>query len=118
MPATVQPSARKSQGSYKPVIIHTSGRTQVLQQAAVKPYSWNDKHTKRRYTADARGTTYATREEALAVAQAFIDKCRDEAMARRERARVRRDEAIARGHDMDHLPLTPFDREVAAWGGL
>lgn len=115
--ATVTASARKSQGEYKPVIVHTSGRTEVLQQATVKPYSRTLDGKRRLYTAEARGTTYATREEALAVAQAHIDRCLADALKRRAAAKARREEAVARGINMDHLPLTPYDREVAVWGG-
>jgi hypothetical protein len=66
-------SARKSQGEYKPVAKYPCGKTEVLQQSDEQTYTTAAYDQNRRiYNACARGTTYATRAEAIAAASAII----------------------------------------------
>ncbi len=66
-------SARKSQGEYKPVAKYPCGKTEVLEQSDEQTYTTAAHDQNRRiYNACARGTTYATRAEAIAAASAII----------------------------------------------
>lgn len=74
-------SARKSLGDFKPLIVYPGGKTEVCEQ----PPERFDRHTKNGVIPGqrmARGTTYKTREEAVAVAQAWIDLRRADAERR------------------------------------
>lgn len=71
----MKPSARKSLGEYKPLIIHENGRTEVLGQtghlqriqAQTKFYSGPDSIWRGK-----RGKVFQTREEAISYADAQI----------------------------------------------
>jgi hypothetical protein len=74
-------SARKSLGEYKPLIVYPCGRTEVCEQSPDR----HDRNTKRgviKGNKMARGTTYSTRDEAVAAAQEWIDMRREDALDR------------------------------------
>ena len=107
---TAKASARKSLGEYKPLIVYPEGRTEVCEQSPER----FDRYTKQGVIKGqrmARGNTYATREEAIAAAQAVID--------------ARRDEAISRYNKYSNHPLEKIRamaervaHEVETWGGF
>lgn len=100
----VTASARKSLGEFKPIIVYPNGKTEVCEQSPERA----NQHTKYgviKGNRMARGTTYKTREEAIAAAQAVIDARRDEAIARREHY-------AAHGKMVERIT-----REIKTWGG-
>lgn len=105
-------SARKSLGEYKPLIVYPDGSTEVCEQSPERA----DRHTKYgviKGNRKARGTTYKTRAEAIAVAQAWIDARRAEAITRfaKYSAFDKVDpEVLAR-------TLSRIRQEIAMWGG-
>ena len=92
---TAQASARKSYGEYKPVVRLPGGRTRVTEQSLVSKRS--------------RGTLYATRPEAVAAAQRYIDAARADAEARLAKY-------LAQGRTGRGIAC--LRAEVAMWGGL
>ena len=93
-------SARKSLGEYKPLIVYPNGKTEVCEQSPER----SDRNTKQGIVPGnrmARGKTYATKEEATAVAQAWIDARRDDAIASYNKHKTER--------------LVP---EIELWGGF
>lgn len=69
------PSARKSFGSYKPVIVRGDGSTEICGQNAKLSYKvWqgNRPDPKSAYVKHARGVTFDTREEAIQYARDCI----------------------------------------------
>ena len=81
-------SARKSLGEYKPLIIHDSGRTEVVGQRGHTEH-WialtNSGETYR----PRRGVTFVDRDKAVAYAQRHIDRLR-EFKKRRDQERAER----------------------------
>ena len=78
MTASAKASARKSLCEYKPVIVFPNGSTEICQKSPER----QDRHTKHGIVKGnrmARGTTYATREEAIAAAQNVINIRREDA---------------------------------------
>jgi len=68
---TAKASARKSFGEYKPLIQFSDGSTEVCEKSPER----QDRYTKRGLIPGkrmARGKTYPTREEAVAVAEEII----------------------------------------------
>lgn len=74
-------SARKSLGEYKPLIVYPGGKTEVCEQSPERR-DYNTKQGMVRGNKMARGKTYATREEAIAVAQEWIEMRREDALRR------------------------------------
>jgi|GEM_PF-6120991 len=70
---TKRPSARKSFGQYKAVIVHEDGRSEILGKVS-RPLVWRGKESMpggpMRFV---RGKTFASREEAIAFARRTID---------------------------------------------
>ena len=67
----VRPSARKSFGSFKPVLVYPGGRTEICGQRAVTSYKiWqaSQPDPKSAYVKYSRGKTFPTRDEAIAYA--------------------------------------------------
>jgi hypothetical protein len=84
MTVAVKASARKSLGEYKPLIVYPNGKTEVCEKSPER----FDRHTKHGVIKGnrlARGNTYATREEAIAAAQDFIDIRRNAALSNIEK---------------------------------
>lgn len=75
-------SARKSLGEFKPLIIHASGRTEVVGQRGHTEHWIALTNGGETYHA-RRGVTFKTREEAVAYAQARIDRLTEFAAKRR-----------------------------------
>jgi hypothetical protein len=108
MPAKA--SARKSLGEFKPLIVYPNGGTEVCEKSPER----TDHYTRHgivpgnRY---ARGTTYKTREEAIAAAQAVID-------ARRADAERRLALWTSQNHDgrLDK-GIASVRQEIETWGG-
>ena len=103
-------SARKSLGEFKPLIIYPNGSTEVCEKSPERAdqYTRNGVIPGNRY---ARGNTYATREEAIAAAQAVIDARRVDAEQRlalwtSQNTNGRFDRGIA-----------AVRREILTWGG-
>lgn len=74
-------SARKSLGEYKPLIVYPNGSTEVCEKSPER----SDRHTKYgviKGNKKARGTTYTTKEEAVAAAQKCLDLRLEDAYAR------------------------------------
>lgn len=78
-------SARKSLGEYKPLIIHASGRTEVIGKREATGYQARVEG-KERYR---RGLTFTDRAAAMAYAQRHIDRLIED-RARRDRQRAER----------------------------
>lgn len=81
-------SARKSHDEYKPLIIHKSGRTEVVGKRTKSSY-WDRVAGRERF---CRGVTFADRDEAVAYAQKHIERI----TADRERRAAERAERHAR----------------------
>ena len=77
-------SARKSLGEYKPLIIHSSGRTEVVGQRGTTELWVALTNGGSTYRA-RRGVTFADRTDAIAHAQKVIDKT-DERIAKSKAA--------------------------------
>jgi hypothetical protein len=79
-------SARKSLGEYKPLIEYRQGsrilRTEVCEKSPERSAHYVRGEGMVGGNRMARGTTYKLREDAVAVAQAWIDARREEALAR------------------------------------
>ena len=73
-------SARKSLGAYKP-IIKVAGRSEVVEQNPDR-FARNTRDGMVTPNSFARGTTYASRDDAVAAAQRMIDSRLADAMAR------------------------------------
>jgi hypothetical protein len=72
----MRPSARKSYGEFKPIIIHDGGRTEVLGRK-VRPLIWVPGQAGMHPlpggpTHNVRGKTFSTREAAVAFAERTI----------------------------------------------
>ncbi len=65
--------ARKSLGEYKPLVIHSSGRTEVVGQRGTEELWVALTNGGSTYRA-RRGVTFATRKDAVAYAQKTIDR--------------------------------------------
>lgn len=69
----MKPSARKSHGEYKPIIIHGCGRTEVIGQRGTIQ-NWVALTNSGETYYPRRGITFTNREDALACAQRAIDR--------------------------------------------
>jgi hypothetical protein len=109
MTAAAKASARKSLGKYKPLIVYPAGNTEVVEQSPER-FTRNTKLGEIKGNKLARGTTYATREEAIAAAQKLID-------LRREDAMVRYNQFLS--HPAEHIRASAWKvvAEVRLWGG-
>lgn len=81
-------SARKSLGEFKPLIVHDSGRTEVVGQRGHTEHWLALTNGGETYRA-RRGVTFAARADAVAYAQRHIDRLR-EFKARRDQERAER----------------------------
>lgn len=81
-------SARKSLGEYKPLIVHDSGRTEVVGKRGHTEYWIALTYSGETYRAH-RGVTFPSRKEAIDYAQKHIDRLR-EFTARRKKEREER----------------------------
>ncbi|PQV52917.1 hypothetical protein LX70_04023 [Defluviimonas denitrificans] len=81
-------SARKSLGEFKPLIIHDSGRTEVVGKRGHTEH-WQALTNGGETYHPVRGVTFPDRGEAVAYAQRHIDRLL-EARARRDRERAER----------------------------
>jgi len=81
-------SARKSLGEYKPLIIHDSGRTEVIGKRSHTEHwiALTNAGTTQHFS---RGVTYAERADAVAHAQKHIDRLK-EFKARKDQERAER----------------------------
>lgn len=73
----LKPSARKSFGSYKPLVVRPNGSTEVVGTRAETRYrTWIDGKPDPRtaYTHYERGKTFSTRPEAIAFAVTVIER--------------------------------------------
>lgn len=75
-------SARKSLGEFKPLIVHASGRTEVVGQRGNTEHWVALTNSGETYHA-RRGVTFKTREEAIEYAQRRIDRLNEFAAKRR-----------------------------------
>ena len=77
-------SARKSNGEYKPLISFSGGRTEVVEQSSERAgvYTKHGFIAGNRY---ARGSTYDNRADAIAAAQAEINRRRADLIAHAEK---------------------------------
>lgn len=97
-------SARKSLGEYKPLIVYPSGSTEVCEKSPER----QDRYTKHgviKGNKKARGTTYPTKEEAVAAAQRVIDLRLEDAYARKAK------------FEMFGRPTEKIQAEIDLWSG-
>lgn len=93
--ANCKPSARKSFGSYKPLIIHNPGpwqRTEVVGSRAETRYRVSDGHNhdvRTAYTHYERGVTFPERADAIEYAAKVIERRIAAALADADKARER-----------------------------
>lgn len=107
-------SARKSLGEYKPLLRYSDGSTEVCEKSPERSPQYvrgEGMIAGKRY---ARGTTYATKIEAVTAAQAVIDARKDEAVER-----------YTKHFAMTQVPAEMRERmlarnrnEIATWGGV
>lgn len=83
-------TARKSLGEYKPVIIHDSGRTEVVGKRGHTEH-WQALTNCGETYRPRRGVTFTTKEDAIAYAQKHIDRLTEFAARRRAEYAARHD---------------------------